>query len=225
MDRKIIRLAKDEISILKNNCIEGKHIKTGEIRKVSSKVFKVITDKKIENILEICEALLEEQSWELGIIAYDWANRVRNQYTTETYEVFYSWLKKYVRGWGDCDDFCTRAFGQLLMKYKSLFIQILDWTKDEAFWVRRAAAVILIPAISKNDYEGINPLEIANKLLKDEQDLVRKGYGWMLKELSKVDEKIVVEYLEGNYKDMPRVAFRYAVEKIDSEKRKYLMSL
>ena len=111
------------------------------------------------------------------------------------------------------------------MKYRELFTQILDWTEDEDFWVRRAAAVILLPAISKNDYEGINPLEIANRLLKDEQDLVRKGYGWMLKELSKVDEKIVVEYLEKNYKDMPRVAFRYAVEKINSEKRKYLMSL
>ncbi|WP_297638033.1 DNA alkylation repair protein [uncultured Clostridium sp.] len=225
MDKDMVKLVKEEIAILRGSNVEEKSIKTGDIRKISSKIFKSISDKNIKNVLDICESLLEEHNWELGVIAYDWANRVHKQYTKETYDVFYSWLKKYIRGWGDCDDFCTHAFGQLLLKYKEIFSYILEWTEDEGFWVRRAAAVILIPAISKNDYNGIKPLEIADKLLKDEHDLVRKGYGWMLKILATVDEKTVVEYLEKNYKNMPRVAFRYALEKVDVEKRKYLMSL
>lgn len=54
--------------------------------------------------------------------------------------------------------------------------------------MRRAAAVILIPAILRKDYEGLEPLVIADRLLQDENDLVLKWYGWMLKALSQVDQ-------------------------------------
>ena len=63
----------------------------------------------------------------------------------------------------------------------------MTWTEDPGFWVRRASAVVLIPAIAKNDYNGIDLFAIADRLLDDEHDLVRKGYGWMLKVLSRVD--------------------------------------
>ena len=58
-----------------------------------------------------------------------------------------------MRGWGDCD----------------------------VFWVRRASAVVLIPAILHNDYEGICPYQISDALLFDRHDLVQKGYGFMSK--------------------------------------------
>lgn len=225
MNEEIINLAKNEIDILKINISEGKHIKTGDIRKLSAKLYKIIPDKSINEVLKMCETLLQQHSWALGVIAFDWANRVNKQYTIETYEVFYSWLKKYVRGWGECDDFCTHAFGQLLIQYKDIFREVLKWTEDEDFWVRRASAVILIPAISRNDYDNIKPFEIADRLLNDENDLVCKGYGWMLKTLSTVDEKSVIEYLEEKHSFMPRVSFRYALEKVNSDKRNYLMGL
>jgi len=225
MHEDIVKLAKDEIANLQRSILNGSHIKTGDIRKISAKLYKIVPDKSIDVVLKICEILLEEFNWELGVIAFDWANRTHKYYTIETYDVFYSWLKKYVRGWGDCDDFCTHAFGQLLIQNKDIFERILNWTKDDDFWVRRASAVILIPAILKNDYAGIHPLEIANKLLNDENDLVCKGYGWMLKSLSKVNEELVIEYLEEKHSIMPRVSFRYAIEKINIGKRRYLMGL
>ncbi|MBU3073074.1 DNA alkylation repair protein [Clostridium estertheticum] len=225
MYEDIVKSGNQEISTLKRSILSGGHIKTGDIRNLSAKLYKIVPDKSIDGVLKICEILLEEYNWELGVIAFDWANRIRKYYTIETYDVFYSWLKKYVRGWGDCDDFCTHAFGQLLIQQKDIFRKILNWTKDEDFWVRRASAVILIPAILKDDYAGIHPLEIANKLLNDENDLVCKGYGWMLKSLSKVDEELVIEYLEKKHSIMPRVSFRYAIEKINAEKRQYLMEL
>ena len=178
-----------------------------------------------DNVFSLCEELLEEHSWELGVIAFDWAYRAKGQYSEDTYEIFYGWLKKYVHGWGDCDDFCTHAFGELLRRYKSLFSKVKAWTKDEDFWVRRASAVILIPAILHKDYEGINPLMISDLLMSDEHDLVQKGYGWMLKSLSQVDMETVTNYLIDNHTQMPRTAYRYALEKYDKETRTKLMSL
>lgn len=219
------RSAKQEIESLWSNVSEGKHIKTGDIRKISSKLFRQIPDKNMQNVSVLCEEFLEEHTWELGVIAFDWAYRMKKHYNAETYFLFYGWLKKYVRGWGDCDDFCTHAFGELLRQDKSLFVNVLEWTQDEDFWVRRASAVVLIPAILHQDYDGMDPLMISDRLLKDEHDLVLKGYGWMLKSLSQVDPSIVEEYLIKNHKIMPRVAYRYALEKFDQETRKRLLAL
>lgn len=221
----IVEQAIYEIKLLADNVPDGKHIVTGDIRKLSVRLYRGIKDKTIDNIFCLCEELLEEHSWELGVVAFDWAYRVKAQYNEDTYEIFYGWLKKYVRGWGDCDDFCTHAFGELLRRYKTLFPKIKEWTKNEDFWVRRASAVILIPAILHKDYEGIDPLMISDLLMPDEHDLVQKGYGWMLKSLSQVDMETVTNYLIDNHTQMPRTAYRYALEKYDKETRKKLMSL
>lgn len=101
----------------------------------------------------------------------------------------------------------------------------MEWTKENDFWIRRASAVVLIPAILHNDFEGINPLLISDKLMNDEHELVLKGYGWMLKSLSQINQPMVKEYLIKNHKQMPRVAYRYALEKFDSDTRKKLMML
>lgn len=224
MDRIVSEAAK-EVRVLSENVTEGKHIVTGDIRRLAARLYKKIEDKSIENVLGLCEELLEEHSWAFGVIAFDWAYRVRDQYSETTYDTFYAWLKKYVRGWGDCDDFCTHAFGEWLRRYKSAFQQVREWTRDKDFWVRRASAVILIPAVLHKDYEGIDPLIISDALMTDEHDLVQKGYGWMLKCLSQVDRETVKNYLILHHGEMPRTAYRYALEKFDRETRKELMSL
>lgn len=130
-----------------------------------------------------------------------------------------------MRGWGDCDDFCAHAFGELLRQNKSLFAKVMTWTEDPDFWVRRVSAVVLIPAIAKNDYNGIDLFAIADRLLDDEHDLVRKGYGWMLKVLSRVDPGSMEKYRIKNHEKMPWVAYRYALEKLEKETRNQLMQV
>lgn len=221
----VVQDAAVELDRLAASMPDGKHIVTGEIRKLSGKLYRQAGVKEIGGVLALCEEFLARRDWAMGVIAYDWAYRVRAQYTENTYPVFYRWLKEYVRGWGDCDDFCTHAFGELLRQQKRLFPQALEWTQDEDFWVRRASAVVLIPSILRDDCSGLMPFTVADRLLTDPHDLVRKGYGWMLKCLSQVDPDGVEAYLTAHCKDMPRVAYRYAVEKFDKETKQRLMAL
>lgn len=221
----IVETAAAELARLAAGVPEGKHILTGDIRRLSARLYKQADAKDIDQVLAVCGALLARHDWAMGVIAFDWAYRVKAHYTAGTYHVFYRWLKEYVRGWGDCDDFCTHAFGELLRQHKELFPSILKWTQDEDFWVRRASAVVLIPAIMRNDYQGLDPYAIADRLLPDSHDLVRKGYGWMLKCLSQVDMGGVEAYLAAHCREMPRVAFRYALEKFDRDTRARLMAL
>lgn len=196
---------------------------TGKVRSVSSALYKNIEDKSIDNILILCEQMLNERDWALGVIAYDWAYRVRKQYNNKTFLIFEKWLKKFVTGWGDCDDFCTHAVGELISQNNELFDKIVKWTEHSDFWVRRASAVSLIYPIRKDRYKKIDPFLISDILMNDEHHLVLKGYGWMLKVLSQAEPDSVFHYLLKKKEIMPRISFRYALEKFDEEKKICLM--
>jgi len=216
---KVVSEAKSRIEEAKKES----HITTGKVRKISAALYKEVEDKGIDNILKLSEELLQERSWALGVIAYDWAFRVRDQYTEKTFSTFEHWLKDYVRDWGDCDDFCIHALGALVSQYNHLFENVLQWTEHSDFWVRRGAAVSMIYPIKKDKYESINPLLVSDRLLQDDHYLVLKGYGWMLKVLSQQEPERVFEYLLKHKETMPRVAFRYGMEKLSKEKRETLM--
>ena len=61
----IVEQAIYEIKLLTDNVSDGKHIVTGDIRKLSARLYREIEDKTIDNVLSLCEELLEEHSWGL----------------------------------------------------------------------------------------------------------------------------------------------------------------
>jgi 3-methyladenine DNA glycosylase AlkD len=65
---------------------------------------------------------------------------------------------------------------------------------------------------------------IADQLLTDPDDMVQKGYGWMLKACSQAHQKDVFAYVMKHKKEMPRTALRYAIEKMPEELRKRAMA-
>jgi len=218
----IIVIIKKELEKIKTTT-QGEHLKTGDIRKLSTRIFRSIKDKTKEDIFKICDELLKQRNWAMGVIAFDFAYRIKKQYDKNTFAIFEHWLEEYVRGWGDCDDFCTHAFGELICQNTKLASKVVKWTKRDEFWMRRASAVILIPSIFQNKYKETNPLKISDILMLDEHDLVRKGYGWMLKILSIKEPKLVFEYLLKNKEIMPRISYRYALEKMEKNKKRILM--
>ena len=82
--------------------------------------------------------------------------------------------------------------------------------------MRRAAAVsLIIPA--KHGKFLSEAIEIADLLLTDSDDMVQKGYGWLLKEASRQHQAEVFTYVMQNKKEMPRTALRYAIELMPKE--------
>lgn len=69
---------------------------------------------------------------------------------------------------------------------------------------------LIVPA--KNGEFLKEVFDIADQLLKDEDDMVQKGYGWLLKEASRKHQKGVFDYVLKNKGVMPRTALRYAIE-------------
>lgn len=196
-------------------------IKTAVLRKISNSIFKEIKDKPAEEILDICDEILESEQRYKRFFAFEWAKKLKGQYRKSDFARFERWLEDYVDNWGACDHFCGIS-GELLIQYPDLVPKIRKWIKSQNRWLRRAAAVSLIDPVS----EGFMLDEVfktADLLLTDYDDMVRKGYGWMLKEASNRFPDEVFEYVIKNKSEMPRTALRYAIEKYPASKRKEAM--
>lgn len=87
---------------------------------------------------------------------------------------------------------------------------------SENRWMRRASAVTLIIPARKGKFLS-DILQIADILLLDKDDLVQKGYGWMLKAASEANQQEIFNYVIKNKSVMPRTALRYAIEKMPAE--------
>jgi len=198
-------------------------VRTPIIRKISAKYFQKVKELDKKEIFELCEELLKSGYGEYRIIAFDWVDRVKKDYHVSDFNTFERWLKKYVSNWAACDIFCTRAFGELISKYPELLSKVKKWTKSSNRWERRASAVILINPIKKRKYLK-NIFKTADILLQDPDDLVQKGYGWMLKEASNLYQKQVFDYVMSQKHRMPRTALRYAIEKMPRELKQKAMS-
>jgi 3-methyladenine DNA glycosylase AlkD len=192
------------------------------VRKLSSEFFQKIKKKPKQQILQLCNLLLESGYSEQGTIAFDWAFRLRKLYEKSDFQLLSTWLMKHVHGWGACDDLCTHALGVFIYQFPEFIKKIREWTRSKNRWVRRASAVCLIYSVRRKEHlEQV--LETADALLTDQDIMVQKGYGWMLKEASNHYPKEVFDYVMKNRREMPRTALRYAIEKLSPEHRKEAM--
>jgi len=183
------------------------------VKKVASYNFKEIKDLENKQIFYLCEKLLKMKGLGYQNIAFDWAFMARKDYQKENFKIFENWIKNHVNTWDGCDDLCTHALGEFIYQFPEFLPQLKKWAKSQNKWFRRASAVVLIYALRKGKYLKI-AFEIAKILIKDKEDLVQKGYGWMLKEASNLYQKEVFDFVIKNKKLMTRAALRYAIEKL-----------
>lgn len=88
-------------------------------------------------------------------------------------------------------------------------------------WEQRIAVVATLMLIRNNEYS--DTVNLAEKLLETQHDLMRKAIGWMLREVGKRDEALLVGFLEKHRHKMPRTMLRYAIEKFSPQMRQYFM--
>ncbi len=85
-------------------------------------------------------------------------------------------------------------------------------------WERRMALLATFHFIRQGEFG--ETLRLVKKLLDDPEDLIHKAAGWMLREMGKRDEKLLLDFLEENAARMPRTMLRYATEKLTPEQKR-----
>ncbi len=192
------------------------------IKKVASELFKQVKDIPKDDLLDTCEMLYKADIPGESGVASIWVLKISKKFTESDFTRFEGWLKKYVDNWGRCDTFCAGFFGELIVMYPGLITKTLTWTKSNSRWLRRASAVILIPSLKKGK-QLEKAFEVADILLTDNDDMVQKGYGWMLKVAADKHMDEVYQYVLDHKAVMPRTALRYAIEKMPDMLKKKAM--
>lgn len=197
-------------------------VKSAIINKIAKEYFKLIKDKTKNEIFNLCDELWQSGYIEESIIACNWSYFIHKKYEPEDFKVFEKWIDTYVGNWASCDTLCNHTVGEFLEMYPEYLPELKKWAKSKNRWMRRASAVSLIVPAKQGEFLK-NILEIADILLLDKDDLVQKGYGWMLKAASQAHQKEIFDYVIKKKTIMPRTALRYAIEKMPTELKKKAM--
>jgi 3-methyladenine DNA glycosylase AlkD len=197
-------------------------VKSQNTRQIAKTLFAEIQDLPKKDAFVLCESLLQSGYLEEMSIACEWVHRFHEEFKPADWTLFDHWIDSYVMNWATCDSFCNHTVGTFVEMYPKYVKKLHAWAKSTNLWKRRAAAVSLVlPA--RNGLFHTEVFELAEILLLDSEDMVQKGYGWMLKEASKFDQRTVFQFVMKHKSEMPRTALRYAIEKMPKHLKEQAM--
>lgn len=149
-----------------------------------------------------------------------------DQFKNNQKEIYEFYLNNVYEGrinnWDIVDSSARKIMGPYLFnKPRDILFKLAS---NDDIWQRRVAVISTFYFISHGD--ASTAIELAEKLLKDDHDLIHKAVGWMLREVGgRVDEGILLDFLNTNAVQMPRTMLRYSIEKLPESKRKYYLNL
>lgn len=193
-------------------------VRVATVRQLSRRVLATIDRRDVDRVYTLCEELWRSGRLEETFVACHWAAAMHRRYREPDIEVFERWVGTYVDNWASCDTLCCESVGPYLRRFGEAVPRVAGWVSSPNRWMRRAAAVsFVVPARHGLYLDAV--LGVADALIEDTDDLVRKGYGWALKSASQAHPDEVFAYLMARRDTMPRTAFRYALEKLPPDLR------
>ena len=169
---------------------------------------------------EVLEALLESEWHECRLCSL---LILIEKYKKEPEQAvrFYLSYTEGINNWDLVDLSAPYILGSFLVgsKDRKILYQLAGSTN---MWERRIAVVSTLMLIRHGQFN--DTIRLAELLLDSRHDLMQKSIGWMLREVGKRDQDILVGFLEKHRRQMPRTMLRYAIEKFPMEQRKHFMS-
>jgi 3-methyladenine DNA glycosylase AlkD len=191
-------------------------VKTATVGKIAKKHWLQAKLLSKQEIFGLCEELYLSGVMEEAFVVSSWMPNYIDNLEAQDIYTFKRWIESYVSNWAECDGFCNHTFGDLIQKCPEIVAEVKSWAKSSNRWLKRASAVSFILPAKRGMFLS-DAFEISDVLLLDGDDLVQKGYGWLLKEESRRHQKEVFDYVVKNRKVMPRTALRYAIELMPKE--------
>ena len=183
---------------------------------------RIIAKKNLNLSITKVEELLHSPIHEIRMIALViWTYQFEKADNKLKKEIYKTYLKntKWINNWDLVDLSAPNIVGKLLLdKNKEILYKL---AKSKNLWERRVAIVSTFTFIRIHDFK--DSLKLAEIFLNDNHDLIHKAVGWMLREIGKKNEKVLIGFLDKHYKIMPRTMLRYSIERLSDKQRKFYM--
>jgi len=191
---------------------------TAELRKVAGRVRRaVLRDQSLDYLVQVADSLFRGRVLEEKVFAVFLLEKSVADFGSREFKLFASWLDR-IGSWADHDALVHYLIGPMVLREPRRAASVFRWAKSKRRWRRRAAAVALIRGAREQRF--VSEIEsLAAQLLGDEDDMVQKGLGWLLREMTKASRKAALPLLMSIRDRAPRLVLRTACETLPGPMR------
>jgi 3-methyladenine DNA glycosylase AlkD len=175
----------------------------------------------IVEAINLATPLWKKGKLEERIVALSIILRFKNDFDSTIWKLADEWVDD-LKDWACCDYLSADIISAHLDGYPARRKKILSWTKSKNRWRRRAAAVSFVKYARHGMYLD-EAFKVAAPLMPDEDDMVRKGVGWLLREAARTAPDRVVQFCKVHEHHAARLILRTASETMDEKHKKELL--
>ena len=196
---------------------------TAELRKVAVRFRRtILRERGLEFLVRVADRLfrgrvLEEKTFSVLLL-----EKLVEQLNDREFRLFESWLAR-ISNWADHDGLVHYLIAPMIAAKPARARSVFVWAKSRNRWHRRAACVALIQGTRRKMFFS-EIVRLSNVLLRDEDDMVQKGLGWLLRETAKYNRAETVPYLLTICSHSPRLVLRTACETLPPTMRKKILA-
>ena len=157
---------------------------TAELRKVALRFRRTIVhERDMKFLLKVADHLFRGRVLEEKIFAVFLLEEFKDEFGDAEFSLFESWLGR-ISSWADHDALVHYLIAPMVAGKTARSRNVFVWARSKNRWHRRAACVALIRGAREKMFLP-EIKRLSNSLLRDEDDMVLKGLGWLLRETAK----------------------------------------
>jgi 3-methyladenine DNA glycosylase AlkD len=193
-----------------------------ELRRLARRFNRVIRrDAGLDYLVAVADNLFQGNVLEEKILAVLLLEPCLGECKAAHFKRFEQWLDR-VDSWAEHDTLVQSLIGPMIVADPRRVRRVFVWSRSRNRWRRRAAAVALLRGTNQGLFwEEVQ--QMTRALLDDEDDMVRKGLAWLLRETARYDGKRTVPLLISIRESAPRAVLRTACERLTAEQRRRVL--
>jgi 3-methyladenine DNA glycosylase AlkD len=176
----------------------------------------------LDFLVQVADKLFAGRVLEEKVFAVFLLEKQTEEFGDAEFRLFESWLPR-ISSWADHDGLVHYLIAPMIAAKPNRAARVFRWAKSRNRWHRRAACVALIQGTRKKMFFP-EIKRLSDLLLSDEDDMVQKGLGWLLRETAKADAKRTAPYLMSIRDRTPRLVLRTACETLPADTKTTILA-
>jgi 3-methyladenine DNA glycosylase AlkD len=195
---------------------------TADLRRAAVRFRREVRKKRgLDFLIEVADHLFSGPVLEEKIAAVFLLEKLDADFGDREFKLFESWLDR-ISSWADHDGLVHYLIAPMVAAKPARAKAVFRWVRSPNRWHRRAACVALIRGARAKMFFP-ETQKLSHSLLTDEDDMVQKGLGWLLRETAKYDARRTIPYLMKIRGRAPRFVLRTACETLSAGIRKKIL--
>jgi len=180
----------------------------------------------LQERMDLAERLLQTHIGDLGHVGLYILTLSIKDITPEHF-LYLDSLPEHFRSWSHVDQIALGVTQPLLWKYRKETLELLEeWSRSPIRWKRRASVVTFARKSAKSGEFMDEVIHLCENLIWDDEDIVRNGVGWALKDnLRSAPDRILSYIKELRRRGVSSTIILYAIRDLKGTKRQEVLSV